>query len=432
MEVIVISTILLYFKVKCPVGCEYCFEKPSDINGYDLNIMMDTLKNIYVKGDTICLHGGEVCTLPLKDLATALKKIRTFLSENEDNQKISLQTSLYGMTNEHIRLFKKYNVGVGVSIDGPPEFNILRGPREKERNNKYQKDLIDNLEKLKKDNVVPGHIAVLTKINASKDNIDILIKWAKETKFDGRFNPMFVPDWNSNMKQYELTVEELKYAWLRLAQECINDKNLKWNPFREFIDNLMGTFYLSPCIVSRCDYLTTTCKTIMGDGTIARCDRCFQEGYYGRGISRNNVRSEVLKSTECDTCKYFEICGGGCPSEGIDGDYRHKSHYCDAYYAVYSFLEDKIRGLMPNIILSVDISNYYNEYDQKGKKLDFFRNFDNGTWRSYPPKKQVENDNDCNCKKNSDRTVRPHGDHYDDNHYNNINEELHGDHYNDR
>ena len=427
---IIISTILFYFKVKCPVGCAYCFEKPTDINEYDLKTMLKTFEQIYKRGDTVCLHGGEICTLPIEDLDFVLNKIRTFLTEKESSMPISVQTSLYGFTNEHLNLFKKYNVSPGVSVDGPPELNVLRGPRDTNKNKEYQQDLLKNLQTLKNEKIFCGRIAVLSKANVGTDEkLEKFIEWAISTNFNGRMNPMFSPVWDSSTKDNQaLTPKELTKVWLKLAEVCVNNKTLMWNPFREFIDNLLGQFHLSPCIISRCDYLTTTCETIMGDGSLARCDRCFQEGYFGRGNDKNFIRSEALKNTECNGCKYFEICGGGCPGEGKLGDARHKTYYCESYYAVYEYLENCLRGLMPNITLSVDIPNYFDEFDRQNKKLEFFEKFSAGTWRTPPPKEPKESV--CNLKNNG-KTLgcRPHGDHYDENHYNNIKAKDHGDRY---
>lgn len=409
------TTLLLYFKVSCPVGCAYCFELPSGIREYNLSAMLESLKDNYVPRDTIVLHGGEICTLPIRDLEYALRFCRRLLNENGfTEQPIAAQSSLYGMTSEHIRLFKKYNVGVGISVDGPPNLNILRGPRDPDKNSAYQLNLVENIQKLIDAGLHPGYISILSKANVSDDKIDEFILWASEKIPGGRMNPMFTPLWHRNSDKtvvnYQLSPIELKHVWLKLVKTCI-EKRLNWYPFREFVDNLLGTFTLAPCIVTRCDYVSTTCKTIMGDGSLARCDRCFQEGYYGRYSGELSARSEMLKQTECSGCRYFEICGGGCPGEGMDGDPRHKTYYCEAYYAVYEYLERYLRGLMPNIVLSIDIPDYYKNYDRAHKRLNFTQRFGNGSWRASPPIDiNTSNQNDAGkCPPGT----RPHEDHYD-------------------
>jgi len=381
--------------------------------------MVATLKEIYEpKNDSVIMHGGEVFSLPIRDFKYFVH------NASQVARSLSIQTSLVGLTNEHVRLLKKYNVHVGISVDGPPELNILRGPRDPEKNKQYQQDVVSNMAKLQKNGISFGVLSVLSKVNASKDNIEKLISWYKSNKISGRFNPMFCPVWNNTLSEYQLTPDEAKYAWIRLADEVLKDHTLQWLPAREFIDNLFGAYSLSSCIVNRCDYFVATCRAILADGSVASCDRTFQEGYYLRNNSeeRKHTRSDMLSQTECAECRYFPICGGGCPGEGDDGDFRHRSYFCEAYYGLYEYLEDRIRGLMPNVVLSIDREDYYNEYALKGRYNQWAEKMINhSTWHHITnTKKQSpcsQRQSPCSQQKNE------HGDHYDD-----IRPD-HGDHY---
>ncbi len=421
------STILFYFKTKCPVGCEYCFGAPSGEIKYDLDAMIDTFKRIYVRGDAVTLHGGEVCTMPVNDLKYVLKKIREIVGEDT----ISLQTSLFGATKRHLGLFKKFKISIGVSVDGPPELNALRGPRDPKANAIYQDALIKNIDSIRHSDGSFGGIVVLTKRNATGDNLDKLIEWAKEVKFQGRFNPMFTPNWNPHSSTLRLTPKELKTAWIRIAEACLLDHRLKWEPMREFIDNLVGISSFSPCIVGRCDYTTTTCSTIMGNGEVARCDRCFQDGYYQKGVKKNHVRSQMLKMTECAGCEYYEVCGGGCPGEAIDGDFRHKTFFCESYYALYEYIETRLRGLMPNIVLTIDIPEYFDNYEVHGRRNNPFIRMNNGTYKYpnvvMPPTGLHQSPSDKNPACGMPKFE--HGDHYDSIPPNQKKNRPHGDHY---
>ena len=70
------ATILLYPKLRCPVGCAYCFSNPivpPDAR-YDKAAMIERLEETYKKDPgSIILHGGEVLSLPLKDFEFFLK-----------------------------------------------------------------------------------------------------------------------------------------------------------------------------------------------------------------------------------------------------------------------------------------------------------------------------------------------------------------------
>lgn len=364
------DTVLLYPNVKCPVGCLYCFEDENSVAvpDYDKQKMIETLKTLVdspQRPSSVILHGGDVLALPIEDLEFFVQEAVALKLHPE------LQTSLFHLTDEHIQLFKKHNMNPGVSIDGPPELNILRGPRDKKANALFQKRVVKNLEKLEKAGIAPGTITILSGVNASEQSIDKLIAWGIKHKIKGRFNPMFTPWWTENhpAKQYELSAKELTYAFLKLAEaHWAHPKDFRPSIVDEMIGNLRGQ-RLGCCIFTRCDYIHTQCQTILGDGGIARCDRCFQDGYYYSAPTKTTIRSDMLKQTDCRGCRYFEICGGGCPGEGLDNDFRRKTKFCEAYKTLYEVVETRLRSVHPDITLATDVSNYYNDYWLKGIPL---------------------------------------------------------------
>lgn len=409
------STILIYPKTTCEVGCEYCFSKPNEKQEYDKEQMMIAVKEEIRKDrilnsghdPTVVLHGGEICFLPLVDL-------EYFLKELEDiGITCGLQTSLMGMTRDHVRLFKKYKVKVGVSRDGPKELNIMRGPRNKEENLLYQEELINNLKILKEEGLSWGNICILSKVNASKENLPILLNWIKTNKIDGRFNAMFIPTFNDKLSKWMLSCDELKNAWIEISKVSIGENISNVDPTRDYIESLLGYGTASCSTASRCDYVTTVCITILGNGEISRCDRCLQDGVYLRSKEiKTTSRSDMLEKTECAGCKYFKVCGGGCPSEGIGGDFRRKTYYCDAIYGTFEYLEKQLRGMFPNIVLSIDDPNY-----KRNEPFNWSRNMQRGTrGGNILSKDHSKNPNKHEVCKQSECRERghvntPHGDH---------------------
>lgn len=368
------TTTLFYPKFDCNVGCEYCFTDKEKANcglsipQYNKEKMIETAKkmakNCNCSSPTIIMHGGELLSLPIEDFAWFVDELHKIYKT------ISMQTSLMGLTEDHIRIIKGHDIHLGISIDGPPELNILRGPRNKDLNDKYQLDLVENIKLLKREKIHFGTISVLTKANASEDKLDILEDWILKNEISGRFNPMFLPNWakDTPLAKYELTSEEVKNVWIRLIKLNKKEPHLDLAPMKEFAGNLLGD-RLSPCVVSRCDNIKTRCDMITPDGGISHCDRCLQDGiYYTDKATYTNYRSEILKQTECKDCRYFCICGGGCPGEAVDGDFRRKTKFCSAYYAVYEYLEDGLRSI-PNVTLAVDVENYFENYFLKGRDL---------------------------------------------------------------
>ena len=367
-------TILFYpIADSCRNGCLYCFEdkKEKIFNGYDKSKMAKKLEELVSTGkySTIILHGGEILDLPLEDFEFFIAEMR----KHNESGPVNVQTSLgVPLSPEHFRLLKTYGVNPGISVDGPPEFNCLRGPRNPEENKKFQDIVYSNIQKLKENNLNFGSITILSKANASPDKIDHLIKWCVQNATGGRFNPLFVP-WfsdNAEIAKQALTPKELTNAYMKLLDAAIKNPRFDFRLLEEIKGALVGD-NKTVCTFRRCDYITTQCTTILPDGGIARCDRCFQDGYYYASPKSSSARSFMLEQTECKGCRFFPACGGGCPSEGQDGDFRSKTGYCESYFAVFAAVENILRKMFPGIFLTIDVHDYYNEYALTGRRFNY-------------------------------------------------------------
>jgi len=108
--------------VQCNIACQYCYQNPQRDAGnqnrlYDLGLIKEALRQ---EGGPFSLFGGEPLLVPLKDL----EDLWAWGLERFGRNGVQTNGSL--IQDEHIRLFKKYRVGVGISIDGPDELNDVR------------------------------------------------------------------------------------------------------------------------------------------------------------------------------------------------------------------------------------------------------------------------------------------------------------------
>lgn len=372
-------TTFLWYPIadKCINNCLYCFEDPefktetsvfSKFNKEEMAKKLEVLiSDERCGGYQIILHGGEILSLSPEDFEFFLKETRKYCD------KVNIQTSLgLPLTSEHLRLMRYYNVEIGISVDGPPEFNILRGPRSPEMNKKFQNTVSENIYLLKSNNIYFGTIVILSKANATKDKIDDLIKWCVANTYGGRFNPLFIPSHSkSEIAKYALTNEELINANTKLLEAAIKYPRFDFRLLEEVKRSLLGELNTG-CVFNRCDYLTTICQTILPDGGVARCDRCFQDGYFYTSKIPTNARWEMLKQTECKGCRYFVACTGGCPSEGANGDFRSKTMFCESYYAMFQYVENLLRKMFPGIVLSIDLYDYYGDFCVPNQRFNPF------------------------------------------------------------
>lgn len=374
-------TVIVIPYLGCNLHCAYCFahgykwvENPK--MDYNLQAILSSMERIHKKtgGDGFCMHGGECTLIPRHDFETILKKMYTLQNRS------ALQTNGYTIDHDMIRLFKKYKTSPGVSIDGPPELNILRGfPDNLEKNRKYTKTVLENMFKMQEQGIYVGVIILLHKANTSspsklKKLLDFILMLRDHNIKGGRLNFM----WTNfqEVKQYELTPEQASEAYLYLYKHLKPYSDLRWNPFREFTDNLLG-YSQSSCTYGKCDYFCTTgAKAILPDGSLGNCDRTHQSGYaYTRATEEPTYeRYEVLKETDCDGCRYYDVCYGGCPSAGQDEDWRNKTRWCKAIHDLYTIIERDLKAMLPNIILVPDHPEVdYFDLLKKGKHLTPFR-----------------------------------------------------------
>ncbi|MFP4230165.1 MAG: hypothetical protein ACLFRK_03430, partial [Candidatus Nanohaloarchaea archaeon] len=144
---------------------------------------------------------------------------------------------------------------------------------------------------------------------------------------------------------------------------------------------------------NECDVFNAKAAQIVkGDGSTTGCGKTWSTAGDGnaflQGDSTGNQyeetreRYEMLKQTPgvhgdepdqggCKGCKFWNICRGGCPSSGLDFDYRNRTRWCKAKYALYERIEKDMKALFPGIRLVSDLPEEADvERDLKYGQLD--------------------------------------------------------------
>ena len=118
-------TIILRMTNSCNLNCSYCYDKNNHINPQkenikflnNMNTLVDNIKKILVNKncrDKIIFHGGEPLLIDAKNYENLILKLIQF----NPYIRFSIQTNGTLLTKEHINVFKKYNVSIGISLDG--------------------------------------------------------------------------------------------------------------------------------------------------------------------------------------------------------------------------------------------------------------------------------------------------------------------------
>ena len=349
-------TIIVVPNEGCNFRCTGCFEPDEQKQGLGIPLDIEKIKSAVNEiwagphgGSDLCLHGGEPTLIPRQQFKALLEFLYQFKGV------INIVSNGSRIDDYMIELFKKYNVYIAISCDGPPNLNIHRGPDPSDPlvTAEYNRKLQDTIWKLRNQGIWVSIMCILHKDNVgTPEKIEELKAWILKLKeigiIGGRLNIMY-----TDKKNLELTPQEALRAWIELY-EFIKEHKLGWNPLREMQRNLLG-FKLAPCVHNRCDLFATHTISVLPDGLIGNCDRTFANGIYLRSEMRGRSgRYEALQQTQCKECRYWFVCGAGCPLEGVNSDWRNKTRFCETFRGIYEYIENDLTGTLPGLKLVTD------------------------------------------------------------------------------
>lgn len=374
----------------CNLACGGCYEeKDRTINGnnvrdnYEMDAIIERLEEFKERypEEPPGFHGGEPLLVRDDDMERIFEWIYNNYEDVRTGEKYShIQTNGTLLKDKHIDIFEEYNVNVGISCDGPPELNKNRvAAKNPEATDDLSEITNQNIFKLAEKGVSVGVIVTVHKINAGDDEkLEKLHEWMDELNragVSGHFNELL--SYEDIQTDISISPERMKEVFLETWEWMKEEPYRTWNPMRQFQDNLLGND-LSDCRVADCDVANAgAAKIITGEGETTGCGKGWEA--YGDGTpflqgpsndsqyNSDTERSETLKQlpgapeTEspdlggCEGCRYWKVCKGGCPSAGIDDDYRNRTMWCESKYYLYKQIEEDMRQMFPNIRLVTDL-----------------------------------------------------------------------------
>lgn len=281
-------------------------------------------------GSDFSVFGGEPLLAPISHLKEVFEYGMAKFGKN------GIQTNGSLITDEHIALFLKYNVHVGISIDGPGALNSVRCA------NDLTEKTCAAIQKLCDLNHPPSIITTIHIGNYSK----YLIPWfmALEAKGIQHLN-LHELEIDCGREEIALTEEHNIEFFLELYEWSKTSK-MRVMPFCDIISLLTIRYPQVACTWNACDPLTTAAvQGVSADGTMSNCGRTNKDGInWVKGDSPGSERYLALRQTPqsfggCKDCKYFVFCKGHCPGTAIDGDWRNRTVNCRLWYSLFSAIE---------------------------------------------------------------------------------------------
>lgn len=359
---------------ECNLRCSYCFEEKmrndcvsplkqiredfeNFLNNYFdqfIDQLIEINKSLNRKETDITLHGGEPLLIGNHLLERALKMIR-----KRPNMTIGIQTNGTLIDDETIALFKKYNVNVGISLDGPEYMHDA-----------YRKNvggigthaiIMNNIQKLKNAGVTVGSLATVTDITIKHP--DEFYNFFTNQNIPFSFNPCFIEK-DAKSSCSILNMDEYIDFYKKIFDLWISDdaNNMEVACFERIISALC--IKKSP-YMEVCTYIPDCSKTTVAVNVKGDFFRClhycmdnknkignleFDNLNIAYGSEAFSNRWPLLKNTECKDCDIKEFCCAGCPyvAESINGTINSKSNTCSSQYAIVHYIYDYLKKSLIN------------------------------------------------------------------------------------
>jgi uncharacterized protein len=346
--------------VNCNIRCHYCYQNAQRdagnlTHGYDLSAIK---KAVEAEGTDFILFGGE----PLLIRETDLEELWRWGFEKFGRNGIQTNGTL--ITGKHMELFLKYNVHVGISIDGPSDCNDFRWSTNLEKTRQNTDRTMGAIRRLCEAGIIPSLIITLHRGNALPSKLPRMKEWLSELATLGiksvRLHTLEIEN-QSAKENLALTEDQNLDAMLFFLRHQDGElSSIRFNEFQDMRSLLLGKDNRTSCVWNACDpYTTRAVRGIEGNGQRSNCGRVNKEGIdFVKAESPGYERYIALYHTPqefggCQGCKFFLVCKGQCPGTAIDGDWRNRSESCDLWKRLYQVIEDRIvsEGRVP---LSLD------------------------------------------------------------------------------
>ena len=357
--------IILKISDSCPLACDYCYyfrnpvcKSKSRPNKISLEVIkqlclriMEYSKQHINKIDKVVftLHGGE----PLAVGKTFFRYIIETISRNLCiPYELILQSNGVLIDNEWIEIIKTYNIQLGISIDGPEEYqNIHR----KLKNGEGSFSIVDkNIRLCIKNNINVGVLMVADPTFEPKKIWNYLVN---DLGIDGM--DILVRDYTHDTlpsMQYVKTLSNYLVEWLNIWMNH-NDATIKIRIFDSIINLLLGKNSELEFGFKKSTNVVPTI-TMYTNGDISPSDELMSIGRDFMNIDKNillndldNIfavsifkeieRAYCITPNDCVSCCWSNVCGGGC---GILGRYSQKNAFSNK--GIYCLIWKKLFSIV--------------------------------------------------------------------------------------
>ncbi len=354
----------------CNMACKYCYvgsnnqiDNTTSINNYfksNYNTLLQFVDQLLEYNDytstRLIFHGGEPLLINLKNWEMLL----TELEKRNSELKFSIQTNGTLFTKPLLKLFKKHQMEIGISLDGPAFLNDET--RLLKKGEGSFKTIYKNIKKIKDCNMKCGVLVTVHKKNFqySKEIYNLFLN----LKIPFTIRPIFQTKF-SVPEGYLLSPQEYANFYCEIFDLWFEDNNSDTLLNQEFASMIAQFIKPIEGLVS-CNFSKSCNEHFISfdlNGNLYPCNRLWGENefYYGN-ITKNSLKDilskesfkklsnrwQNLSKTLCADCDIAEYCYGGCPASSFyyHNDYLAKDYYCDAYKIILHHVYNKVQSTL--------------------------------------------------------------------------------------
>lgn len=331
---------------QCNLRCRYCSEgNPEEAQYLDMEIgkkMLNELPALLdLKKDkkiNILWHGGEPLLYPRQNLCQLMDHAKEVLAGYE--LKFSMQTNGYGIDDDWLDVFRRYDISVGLSMDGYRELHDA-GRQTPEGQGSYDR-VFANLQRMQAAGMKAGVLMVLD--TTAPIDVDKLMEQIIKCGGDIKIHPVMPCGRAADRED----IEKINQCYIALLQElfvrCVqSEAAINISPLRELLEAIIADSNVGECSYSGTCGENFIC--VYSDGSVGVCgrrlaDKTFEYGrlqesslldlYQSALAQQVRGRADYLAEHDCKDCAYWQWCHGGCTFEAMNmtGDVFTKYPLC--------------------------------------------------------------------------------------------------------
>jgi uncharacterized protein len=366
------ATLILKCTERCNANCVYCdvvrsHPEVSNMSKAMLatvfNRINEFLESHPEESILITWHGGEPLLMGVDYFEYAWELQEKSCGETKNRIQHCIQSNLTLLNEDFIPIFRKLGIqSIGTSYDPDPN---IRGFGSLVDSRAYNKSFLRSTSILDKHGINWGVIYVVTRgvLSSPLSTFYMLCNLKPGGGFN--INPVIISD--TIRKKYAITPEEFADFLGHIFPTWYTHRNRypEVEPFSSLLSNITGNgrrltcedsgkcarhhLNIDPCgNVSQCG--RSSDLGIMNWGNIKEdsLDIIFQN----KGLDELDERRGVLKEGECQECKLFPICHGGCPIDSYIHykNFSRKTNWCSGKRRfIYKYFEPTTSLTIENI-----------------------------------------------------------------------------------